>query len=232
MREMDASGVSMEVVESGESTTQEENAGIMDKVRGILEKHGYDTEGMTEEQAIGIFNELLEEQGKPYWLCPDCGKWHPKNWTHCDLPCVQYEHSRDLTEQEWEELNGLFDPSNYKDDDTYLRYPHTRLTNWLMQAERVYQVKKGLKTFDIHNGPNAVGREHRMTDEERECWIAEIRAFMQAKQYRHIAWRNTTPAYIKEYHPGNCTLKPVIRTKTLKNGENEKIVEITEYVRA
>ena len=232
MTEMDASGNTEIVTGSGEPATQEGNAGIMEMVRSVLERKGYDCDGISEEEMIARFNELLEEQDKPYWLCPDCGKWHPKNWMHCDLPCVQYEHSRDLTEQEWEELNGLFDPSDYKDDSAYLQFPHSRLSNWLKEAERVYQVKKGLKTFDIHNSPDSPDREHPMTEEEKWCWIEEIQAFMREKQYRHKAWRNRTPPYIREWRPDNCTLKPVIRTKTLKNGENEKIVEITEYVRA
>jgi len=233
MTEMDASGVSMEVVESGESTTQEEeNAGMEEVYRRELERRGYDCRGLSKEQVIALFNEDLRSRGKEYWYCSDCGHFHPISWHRCDLPCTLYQHSKDITEEEWERLNDLFDPTSYEDDDSHLQFPHTRIASWLRKAERVYQAKKHLKTFDIHNSPSSPQREHKMTDEERECWIVEIKAFMQAKQYRHIAWRNTTPAYIKEYHPGNCTLKPVIRTKTLKNGKNEKIVEITEYVRA
>ena len=70
-----------------------------------------------------------------------------------------------------------------------------------------------------------------MTDEEHECWMAEIRAFMQEKQYRHKAWKDTTP-YIREWRPDNCELTPIIRVITAKNGKNEKIIERIEYVRA
>ena len=232
MGRVDASG-NLEVPGTGEPDTQEEeNAGMEEVYRRELERRGYDCRGLSKEQVIALFNEDLRSRGKGYWYCVDCGRFHPREWKHCDLPCTLYEKSKAITEEEWEQLNSLFDPSSYEDDDSHLQFPHTRIASWLRKAERVYQVKTGLRTFDIHNSPSSPQREHKMTDEERECWIAEIRAFMQAKQYRHIAWRNTTPAYIKEYHPGNCTLKPVIRTKTLKNGENEKIVEITEYVRA
>jgi len=140
MGSVDASG--MEVAGSSEPATQEENASIVDKVRGILEKHGYDTEGMTEEQAIGIFNELLEEQGKPYWLCPDCGRFHPREWTHCDAPSTVYEHSRDITEEEWDMIYDLYDPSDYAMDNAFLRFPHTRLQRWMDEAEDVYNILK------------------------------------------------------------------------------------------
>jgi len=220
-----------DVAGSGEPATQEENAGIVGMVKSVLEKHGYDTGGMSEDKAIALFNQLLEEQEKEYWLCPDCHKYHPRDWAHCDLPCVQYEQSRQTTEEEYERIYGLFDPDNYKDDNIYLQMPHTRLSQWLRKAERVYRAKKHLKTFDIHNGPNSPQREHRMTNEERESWITEIRAFMQEKPYRHKAWKDTTPSY-RLLHPGNCELKEVIRVKTLKNSNNEKIVECVEYVRA
>ena len=232
MERVDASG-NMAVAGSSEPATQEEeNAGIEEIYRRELERRGYDCRGLSKEQVIALFNEDLRSRGKEYWYCPDCGRFHPISWHRCDLPCTLYQHSKDITEEEWERLNDLFDPSSYEDDDAHLQFPHTKLTTWLRKAERVYHAKKHLKTFDIHNSPNASQREHRMTDEERECWIAEIRAFMQAKQYRHKAWRNRTPPYIREWRPDNCTLKPVIRTKTLRNGDNVKIVECVEYVRA
>ncbi len=222
-----------DVAGSGEPATQDEgNAGIVEMVKNVLKKHGYDTDGMSEDKAIALFNQLLEEQEKEYWLCPDCHRYHPRNWTHCDLPCVQYEQSRQTTEEEYERIYGLFDPNRYEDDPYHLQFGHTRLSQWLREAERVYQVKKGLKTFDIHNGPNSPAREHRMTDEERECWIAEIRAFMQEKQYRHKrVWKDTTPSY-RLLHPGNCTLTPRVRVLTVNNDGNEKIIERVEYVRA
>ena len=190
-----------------------------------------ETDSWDDDTVIQKFNALLEESGKEYWFCKDCNQFHPRNWTHCDLPCVQYEHSKQITEEEWEQLNALFDPTNYKDDEAFLQMPHTRLNSWLRKAERIYQVKKGLRTFDIHNGPSSPAREHPMTEEERECWIREIRAFMQEKQYRHRAWRDRTP-YIKEYRPDNCRLEPVTRVITVRNGKNEKIIERVEFVRA
>jgi len=202
----------------------------VEQIRNFVERFE-EVDGMDDDAIIAKFNDYLESQGKQYWFCKDCHQFHPRNWTRCELPCTMYEQSRQITEEEWEQLNALFDPTNYKDDEAFLQMPHTRLNSWLRKAERIYQVKTGLRTFDIHNRPNSPQREHPMTDKERECWIAEIKAFMQAKQYRHKAWRDRTP-YIKEYRPGNCTLKPVIRTKTLRNGKNEKIVETIEFVRA
>ena len=222
------------VAGSGEPATQEDegNATSMEEVyKRELERRGYDCRGLSKEQVIALFNEDLKSRGKEYWYCSDCGRFHPISWRRCDLPCTLYEHSKDITEEEWESLNGLFDPSNYEDDDAHLQFPHTRIASWLRKAERVYQIKKGLRTFDIHNGPNAPAREHRMTDEERECWIAEIKAFMQEKQYRHKAWKDTTPT-IKVYHPIKCAVVPRVRVLTVNNNGNEKIIERVEYVRA
>ena len=202
----------------------------IEKIRAFVSRFE-EIDGADDDTVIQKFNALLEESGKEYWFCKDCNQLHPRNWTHCDLPCVQYEHSKQITEEEWEQLNAFFDPTDYSMDDAHLQMPHSRLTAWLREAERVYQIKKGLRTFDIHNGPNSPQREHKMTDEERECWIAEIRAFMQAKQYRHRAWRDRTPT-IKEFRPGNCRLEPVIRVVTVRNGKNEKIIERVEFVRA
>ncbi|MCW3140555.1 MAG: hypothetical protein N2V72_00020 [Methanophagales archaeon] len=218
------------VAGTGEPATQEGNAG-MEMVKSVLEKNGYDSTGMSEEQAIALFNELLEEEEKEYWLCQDCGKFHPRSWTHCDLPCVQYERSRQTTEEEYERIYDFFDPADYRQDPYYLQMPHTKLYKWLIKAEKVYRVKTGLKTFDIHNSADAPKREHVMTEEERLRRLEEIQAFYREKQYRHKAWRNTTPT-IREYRPDNCRLEPVIRVITARNGENEKIVERIEYVRA
>ena len=220
------------VAGSGEPATQDEENASMEMVKRKLEKYGYDAEGMTEEHAISIFNEILKEEEKGYWLCLKCGDFHPRDWTRCDHPSALYEQSRDITEEEIDELYGEFDPSRYEDDPYYLQFEHTRLSQWLRKAERVYQIKKGLKTFDIHNSPNSPAREHRMTDEERECWLEEIRAFRQEKQYRHKrVWKDTTPSY-RLLHPGNCTLTPRIRVLTVNNNGNEKIIERIEYVRA
>ena len=231
---MSAKAIGMEIRDvagSGEPATQDEgNAGIVEMVKSALKKHGYDTDGISEDKAIALFNQLLEEQEKEYWLCPDCHRYHPRDWTHCDLPCVQYEHSKDLTEQEWEKLNSMFDPEDYKQDPYYLQMPHTKLHDWLIKAERVYRVKTG-KTFDIHNSADSPEREHRMTEEERIRRLEEIQAFIREKQYRHKAWRDRTPT-IKEYRPDNCTLVPRVRVLTVNNNGNEKIIERVEYVRA
>jgi len=229
MGSVDASG--MEVAGSGEPATQEENAGMEEVYRRELERRGYDCRGLSKEQVIALFNEDLRSRGKGYWYCVDCGRFHPREWKHCDLPCTLYEKSKAITEEEWEQLNSLFDPTSYEDDDAHLQFPHTRIASWLRKAERIYQVKKGLRTFDIHNGPDSPQREHVMTEEERLCWVEEIRAFIREKQYRHKAWRDTTPT-IKEYRPDNCTLVPQIRVLTVNNNGNEKIIERVEYVRA
>jgi len=202
----------------------------IEKIRAFVSRFE-ETDSWDDDTVIQKFNDFLEETEKSYWFCPKCYRFHPREWKHCDLPSTMYEESRQITEEEWEALNFMFDPTDYSMDDAHLQMPHSRLAAWLREAERVYQIKTGLRTFDIHNGPSSPAREHPMTEEERECWIREIRAFMQEKQYRHKAWRDRTP-YIKEYHPGNCTLKPVIRVKTLRNGKNEKIVECVEFVRA
>ena len=200
----------------------------VEKIRRFVERF---EDVSNDIEAIDAFNEYLAETGKEYWFCPKCHRFHPREWVRCDLPSTAYEESRQITEEEWEQLNALFDPEDYRDDPYHLRMVHTRLSAWLREAERVYQIKKGLRTFDIHNGPDAPGREHVMTDEERLCWLEEIRAFYREKQYRHKAWRNTTPT-IREYRPDNVQLKKVIRVKTLQNGNNVKIVEVVEYVRA
>ena len=229
---MRAIGMEKEAVAgTGEPATQDEDHAGIEMVKDVLEKNGYDSSGMSEEQAIALFNELLEEQEKEYWLCDKCGKFHPRTWTRCDLPCTLYENSRDITEEEYERIYDFFDPADYRQDPYYLQMPHTRIASWLRKAERVYQVKKGLKTFDIHNGPDSPEREHVMTEEERLCWLEEIQAFFREKQYRHKAWRNRTPT-IREYRPDNCRLEPVIRVITARNGKNEKIIERIEYVRA
>ena len=201
----------------------------VEQIRSFVEKLNPDIN--SDDEAIAEFNEYLAETGKEYWYCGDCGRFHPRGWTHCDLPCTMYEKSKDITEQEWEQLNTLFDPADYRQDDAHLQMPHTKLNDWLRKAERIYQAKKGLRTFDIHNGPDSPAREHVMTDEERLCWLEEIRAFMREKQYRHKAWRDTTPT-IREYRPDNVLLKKVVKVRTLQNGDNVKIVECVEYVRA
>ena len=220
-----------DVAGSGEPATQDEGNARMEMVKRKLERYGYDAEGMTEEQRISIFNAILTEEGKEYWLCPRCGEFHPREWSRCDHPSALYEQSNDITEEEIDKLYGEFDPSRYEDDPYHLQFGHTRLSQWLRKAERIYQAKKGLRTFDIHNGPDSPQREHVMTDEERLCWLEEIRAFRQAKQYRHKAWRDTTPT-IKVYHPIKCAVVPRVRVLTVNNNGNEKIIERVEYVRA
>jgi len=101
-----------------------------------------DINGMDDDAVIAEFNDMLEEAGKPYWYCADCGRFHPREWVHCDLPCVQYEKSRLITEQEWEQIYDFFDPADYEQDPYFLRFPHTRLQRWLDEAEDTYNILK------------------------------------------------------------------------------------------
>jgi len=133
----------IDVAGSGEPVTQdEENASIVDKVRKILERHGYDPNGASDEQVIAMFNDLLEEQDKPYWMCPKCLRFHPREWSRCDLPCTLYENSRQITEEEWEDLNDFFDPEDYEQDPYFLRFPHTKIQRWMDEAEDTYNILK------------------------------------------------------------------------------------------
>jgi len=271
----------IKVAGSGEPATQDEENARMEMVKRKLEKYGYDAEGMTEEQRISIFNAILAEEGKEYWLCPKCLRFHPKHWTKCDLPCVQYEASRMITEEEIEEINFMFDPVDYEQDPYFLRFPHTRLQRWMDEAEDTYNIlasnlmnlklaracelwnideivindtscehtlfENALRRFEIqmYRGVETDFRdldelldffiEHapkpEMSQEERQRLFDEIQAIMREKAHRPKAWRDTTPSY-RLLHPGNCTLVPRIRTITVNNNGNEKIIERVEYVRA
>ncbi len=101
-----------------------------------------ETDSWDDDTVIAKFNEILEEAGKPYWFCKDCHRFHPREWSRCDLPCTLYEHSKGITEEEWEELNSLFDPADYEQDPYFLRFPHTRLQMWMDEAEDTYNILK------------------------------------------------------------------------------------------
>ncbi|MCW3140558.1 MAG: hypothetical protein N2V72_00035 [Methanophagales archaeon] len=97
-----------------------------------------DVDGLDDDAVIAEFNDMLAEQGKPYWFCPKCFRFHPREWVRCDLPSTMYEESRQITEEEWEELNFLFDPSDYKMDPYHIQFPHSRIRDWLDEAEDRY----------------------------------------------------------------------------------------------
>jgi len=101
-----------------------------------------DVDGADDDEIIAEFNDMLAEMGKEYWFCKDCHRFHPRGWTHCDLPCTMYEASRQITEEEWEELNSLFDPADYEQDPYFLRFPHTKLQRWMDEAEDTYNILK------------------------------------------------------------------------------------------
>ena len=98
-------------------------------------------DGADDDTIIQKFNEILEETGKPYWFCKNCGRFHPREWVRCDLPCTLYEESKQITEEEWERLNDFFDPADYEQDPYFLRFPHTRLQRWMDAAEEHYNAE-------------------------------------------------------------------------------------------
>ena len=101
-----------------------------------------ETDRWDDDAVIAKFNEILEETGKPYWFCSKCFRFHPREWVRCDLPSTMYEASKQITENEWEELNSLFDPADYEQDPYFLRFPHTKLQRWMDEAEDTYNILK------------------------------------------------------------------------------------------
>lgn len=112
----------------------------VEQIRKFVERFE-EVDGLDDDAAIAKFNDYLEATGKPYWLCSKCHRFHPREWIRCDLPSTMYEDSRQITEQEWEELNFLFDPSDYEQDDAYLRFPHSKLRWWMDEAEDYYNAE-------------------------------------------------------------------------------------------
>ena len=101
-----------------------------------------ETDSWDDDTVIQKFNDFLEETEKPYWFCPKCYRFHPREWKHCDLPSTMYEESRQITEEEWEMLNDFFDPADFKQDGAHLQFPHTRFSSWMNTAQKVYNLKR------------------------------------------------------------------------------------------
>jgi len=112
----------------------------IEKIRAFVSRFE-EIDGADDDTVIQMFNEILAEQGKPYWFCNKCYRFHPREWRRCDLPSTAYEESRQITEEEWEELNFLFDPSDYEQDEAYLRFPHSKLAAWMDEAEEHYNAE-------------------------------------------------------------------------------------------
>jgi len=113
----------------------------IEKIRRFVERFE-DIDGKDDDEIIAEFNDMLAETGKEYWFCSDCGRFHPRQWRRCDLPCVQYEQSRQITEDEWEQVYSFFDPADYRQDDAHLQFPHTRFSSWMNTAQKLYNLKK------------------------------------------------------------------------------------------
>lgn len=179
----------------------------MDTIRYQLYKSGIKgVNDMSDEHVIEIFNEELEDA--PYWFCKDCYHFHSKEQLHCDMPSAQYDvadHAHDSDELDMcETYDPSFDPfwhddGDYEDPMTktlrdeltkhneqqVFKYEHTRLSQWLRQAERIWQKKTGRKTLDIHDSAESPQRDHKMTQLERDIFTLEINAFRSSRgEYR------------------------------------------------
>ncbi len=131
-------------------------------------------------------------------------------------------------EDEWDKVWGFFDPNFdpyflgeeviqsdpiYKalynellrnGGETLFKYDHTRLNQWLREAERVWQRKTGLKTLDIHNYANSPQRDHEMTKLEREIFKYEINRFRLSRgeyQTGSKVYISSAPLIIKHFIP-------------------------------
>ena len=112
----------------------------IDNIRYMLYKHGVGhVNDMSDEHVIELFNEELAD--KPYWFCADCHQFHSKGQLHCSLPCVREDIEKDITEEEYEEVYGGFDPRDYSQDDDHLQFPHTRFASWMNTSQRYYNLK-------------------------------------------------------------------------------------------
>jgi len=163
----------------------------VEQIRSFVEKLNPDIN--SDDEAIAEFNEYLAETGKEYWYCGDCGRFHPRGWTHCDLPCTMYEKSRAITEEEWEELNGFFDPTDYRMDPYYIRFPHSKLAQWLDEAEDRYNAMvKNLtnlklayccELWDVKGGININDLSCQMTQFEKALRKFEIDNFRGVRTF-------------------------------------------------
>ena len=157
----------------------------VEQIREFVARHE-DIDGLDDDAVIAKFNNLLEETEKPYWFCPKCYRFHPREWKHCDLPSTTYEESRQITEEEWEALNFMFDPSDYEQDEAYLRFPHSKLRHWLDEAEDYYNAElRSLTNLKLVHAATKWGLENivindvsvEMTEFEKALRRFEIQRF-------------------------------------------------------
>jgi len=82
-------------------------------------------------------------------------------------------------------FKALYTEMMEKGGETVFKYEHTRLNQWLREAELTRQKKTGLKTLDIHNYAGSSQRNHAMTQLERDLFKLEINYFRQSRgEYR------------------------------------------------
>jgi len=146
-----------------------------------------ETDSWDDDAVIAKFNEILEETGKPYWFCPKCFRFHPREWTHCDLPSTAYEESRQITEDEWEQIYDFFDPTDYRQDPYHIRFPHSKLREWLDEAEDHYnallsnlqnlKLVRACEVWGIRDGININDLSTTMTIFEQALRKFEIQRF-------------------------------------------------------
>jgi len=158
----------------------------VEKIRRFVERFT-DVDGKDEDEIIAEFNDMLAETGKPYWFCKDCHRFHPREWSRCDLPCTLYEKSKDITEEEWEELNSPFDPSDYRQDPYHIRFPHSKLAQWLDEAEDRYnamvenlvnlKLVRACEVWGIRDGININDLSCKMCKFEKALRRFEIEVF-------------------------------------------------------
>lgn len=108
---------------------------------------------------------------------------------------------------------ALYTEMMEKGGETVFKYEHTRLNQWLTQAERIRQKKTGRKTIDIHNYGGSPQRTHQMTQMEKDLFKLEINYFRQSRG----EYRTGTKIFVKQkgdiehgtvYCSGYCTIQP------------------------
>jgi len=163
----------------------------VEQIRKFVERFE-EVDGMDDDAIIAKFNDYLEATEKPYWICPKCLRFHPRDWVRCDLPSTMYEESRQITEEEWEAMNFLFDPSDYSQDEAHLRFPHSKLRWWLDEAEDYYNAElKCLANLKLVRAATKWGLENivindlsvEMTEFEKALRNFEIQRFRGVKTF-------------------------------------------------
>lgn len=168
-----------------------------------------------------------------FWYCEDCQQFHYMLQENCNIPSVQYELAMHTHDSDALDMCETFDPAFdmfWHNEDDYnidpmlrtlrdellkhgdqqvFKYEHTRLNQWLREAELIRQKKTGLRTLDIHNYAGAPQRDHKMTQLERDLFKLEINAFRIARG----EYRTGTKIYVKS--------KPLISKRFIpdKNGD-------------